>query len=95
MTMAMTPARCGVSRGSAMRRRMSLRTRIAARIEVIALSVAMLLLMLYGEQWLLQAPAAADEWIVATCMVDAFDGDLRSATNLCTNDVPIMDEEER
>jgi hypothetical protein len=55
----------------------------------------MLLLMLYGEQWLLQAPAAADEWIVATCMVDAFDGDLRSATNLCTNDVPIMDEEER
>ena len=68
---------------------------IAARVEKLALAAIALLLMLYGEQWLLQeAPSARDELIVATCMIDAIDGaDARAS--VCASDLPIHDEATR
>jgi hypothetical protein len=68
---------------------------IAARVERLTLAAVALLLMLYGEQWLLQqSPAAVDELTVATCMIDAVDG-ADARTNVCASDLPIHDEAAR
>ena len=71
------------------------KSRIGTRVERLTLAAIALLLMLYGEQWLLQqAPAAADELTVATCVIDAVDGtDARA--NVCARDLPIHDEATR
>jgi hypothetical protein len=69
--------------------------RIGRRVERLTLAAGALLLMLYGEQWLLQrAPAAADELTVATCMIDAVEGTPAGA-NVCASELPIHDEATR
>jgi hypothetical protein len=69
--------------------------RIGARVERLTLAAIALLLMVYGEQWLLQqAPATADELTLGTCMIDAVDGtDARA--NVCVSDLSIHDEAAR
>lgn len=66
-----------------------------SKISATALAAVALLLVLYGEQWLLQQPPPIpDELVVATCMLDAVDGgDARSG--ICAADLPIFDEATR
>lgn len=68
---------------------------IGARLEALALVAVALLLVVYGEQWLLQqAPTTPDELMVATCMLDAVDG-ADARTSVCAADLPIPDEATR
>lgn len=66
--------------------------RIRARLTVFAAVAAALLLMAYGEQWMLQrAPASADELAVATYAVDALAGGV--AIDASANDTNPVDED--
>ena len=69
----------------AARRLCRARPRPAARIVTLAIALAVLALMVSGEHWMLEHPAsAANELIVATCVVDAVFGDAKPADTVCT-----------
>ena len=60
------------------------RTPLAARLLALGLSLAGGLLAASGEQWLLEeAPPAANELTLASCVLDDVYGDVRPATD-CT-----------
>jgi len=62
----------------------------AARWTTVAIAAVALLLTLNGVRWLLQeSPAAANELLVATCLLDSVSGELdspRVCTEVRTND---------
>src|SRR5882672_4889040 len=67
--------------------------RVGTRLTAFALAALALLLMLYGERWLLeQGPAATNELTVATCVVDAVYREAGPA-NACASD-SINDQKE-
>jgi hypothetical protein len=60
------------------RKRLTRRTKpaLATRVAKLAIAVLALAVMFYGARWsLLEAPAAASELVIATCMIDAVYGD--------------------
>jgi len=66
------------------------------RLALLAMAFAVLALMVTGEHWMLEHPAtAANELIVATCVVDAVFGDAEPADTVCTAISESIDKEGR
>jgi hypothetical protein len=60
---------------------------IGAHLTTLAIAALALLLVFYGERWVLQQlPAAPDELTAATCILDAVNVDAGPA-NVCTSSV--------
>jgi hypothetical protein len=81
--MAMSnPVTCPMS-GDGIRRPLRATRHFGARMAAFALAAAAVLLMLYGELWLLErSTVAADELTMASCLIDAVDPD-RIPTSVC------------
>ena len=63
---------------------------------MLAMALVVLALMVTGERWMLEHPAtAANELIVATCVVDAVFGDARPAATVCTANGESIDKESK
>lgn len=67
--------------------------RAKASVGTLAIATLALVLILYGQQWVLQqSPAAPNELTVAACILDAVNGDATPA-NACTRGVLNDDKE--
>jgi len=59
---------------------------LSGRLTTLALAVAVLVLMAYGERWVLaQTSAAGNELVVATCVLDAVYADDVGPATVCTS----------
>ena len=66
------------------------------RLAMLAMAFVVLALMVTGEHWMLEHPAtAANELIVATCVVDAVFGDAEPADTFCTATGESIDKESK
>ena len=79
------------SRG--LRRMRRAKASVGTRLATLAIATLALVLILYGQQWVLQqSPAAPNELTVAACILDAVNGDATPA-NACTRGVLNDDKE--
>jgi len=68
---------------------------LGARLGKVAIALVALYVIVNGERWVLEhSPAAANELIVATCVVDSVFGNAIPA-NACTSGGTSVDEESR
>jgi hypothetical protein len=81
--MAMSNSVCDPALGCGVGRPRRATRHFGARMTAFALAAAAVLLMLYGELWLLErSTVAADELTMAACLIDAVDPD-RIPTSVC------------